>query len=371
MKRIISLILILIMLLSLAACGTKYPPQESTEEENRVVMTLKLDNKSYDIKYELYRAFFLTYKAEADGGNPDVWTSAQKEEYIEKIDEKIIDILSEIYSAFHLCDKIGIDIFSSSYDDEIEDYIDFGVKRIILNHMLQNEDELTEEEAYAIYLKNLKENNLNYQTHILLYRYELALEEIEEYYLGTFNPESPNPYDKEGELEYTRADVEGYYNSDASARIIEAFISCDAGNAESRAESLREKMIQKANAGKIDEMISAIAGESLSSENEIKNGIIIGKYELNRMYYKEYTDVAFRLEDTEVSEVIEIDGVGYYIIYKCEKSSEYLESNYTNVEVSYCGNEVSKIREQIREGLASSASKTDIYTTISHSDIKM
>ena len=63
MKKLISLILALAAILSLISCGTsEYPSVDSTEEELRVIMTYSLDSEKYEVKYELYRAFFLCGK---------------------------------------------------------------------------------------------------------------------------------------------------------------------------------------------------------------------------------------------------------------------------------------------------------------------
>ena len=65
MKRIIATLLVLATILTVSACKKKanYDPIESTEEEARTVMTFVMDEKEYEVKYELYRAFFLTYKS--------------------------------------------------------------------------------------------------------------------------------------------------------------------------------------------------------------------------------------------------------------------------------------------------------------------
>ena len=62
LKKLLCLTLIFAAVLSLAACSAKYEPVPSTEEEARVVMRFALDGKKYELKYELYRALFLTYK---------------------------------------------------------------------------------------------------------------------------------------------------------------------------------------------------------------------------------------------------------------------------------------------------------------------
>ena len=121
MKKIIAILLALASLFTLASCNKdkEYPPVESSEEEARVVMTLSIDGKNYDVRYELYRAFFLTYKSEVDGKDESVWTGDEKDEYVAKIDAIILDRITEIYAAFALCERIGFDVYSKDVDKKI------------------------------------------------------------------------------------------------------------------------------------------------------------------------------------------------------------------------------------------------------------
>ena len=84
---------------------------------------LSIDGKTYDVRYELYRAFFLTYKNQVDGGNSSVWTSDEKDVYVEKINDLILNRITEIYSAFAICERIDFDIYSSSVEKKIKENI--------------------------------------------------------------------------------------------------------------------------------------------------------------------------------------------------------------------------------------------------------
>ena len=128
MKRFCTLLLLLALcvscLLPLCSCGdSKYERVESTDEEKRIVMRLELGEKTYDVRYELYRALFLNLKSTVDGGDETVWEGEQSEAYVEQIDVLILDRICEIYSAFALCDELKIDIYSSKVEDTIDEYI--------------------------------------------------------------------------------------------------------------------------------------------------------------------------------------------------------------------------------------------------------
>ena len=113
MKRIIAFFILIACVISLVGCSYKtYPPVESTETEATTVMTLKAGGKTYEVKYELYRALFLNFKQEFDGGDDSVWTGDRKDEYIASIHEHITSLILDIYSAFAVCEQIGYNIYS-------------------------------------------------------------------------------------------------------------------------------------------------------------------------------------------------------------------------------------------------------------------
>ena len=130
MKKIIALLLVLSSLLTLGACK-RYPAVKSTDEEAATVMTLSIDGNTYNVPYELYRTFFLTYKSQVDGGNAGVWTSDNKNEYVERINGLILDRITEIYAAFEMCERIGFDIYSKDVEKQIKSNVKESVEKKI------------------------------------------------------------------------------------------------------------------------------------------------------------------------------------------------------------------------------------------------
>ena len=64
MKKLIAVILLMASIFSLASCGDeRYDPVESSDVEKTVVMTLKIEDETYNVRYELYRALFLNNKS--------------------------------------------------------------------------------------------------------------------------------------------------------------------------------------------------------------------------------------------------------------------------------------------------------------------
>ncbi len=363
MKKIIAVLLLALTLIFTVSCSEKYEPVESTKEEARVVMTVRAGDEEYEIKYELYRAFFLTYKEEVGGSDAEVWSGEDRAEYIEKINKMIADRALEIYSTLHFAETLGIDPYSNEFEDEISEQIRIGVEGGE-GHKGHNGD-------YGAYLDSLKENNLNYSVSVLLLRYQLTLEAINDYYREITDlmfDESEDEHEASKEL------LTEYYYSDECVRVLHIFYG-DGVKTKSELEKVRDDMI--AQPSDMDVALYII-NHSLGLESELikdkqVSGSIIGKYALNNLYYSEYSEAAFTLERGEVSEVIHVKGEnpGYYIIYMLGKNEDHFKSEYKSIASSYVDNLVGKKLDAICAEMNSSLNYTEEYAEIVHSEISM
>jgi len=377
MKKIITLMLMLASLLTLFACKKKeYEPVKSTKEESTTVMTLKIDGEKYEVKYELYRALFLNYKSLVDGGNADVWTGENKDEYVKKIDSMIIERVCEIYSAFAICKRIGFDVYSSDVEKKIQENIKISVEGGTYgSSTIQGYD------SYEDYLAALKANNLNYSVQTLLFRYAIAVDAIDTYYIGTASSDDIDINMTVGKLEYTRDDVKAFYDSDDCARVLRAsFQKIISYTPYEDAVKLHDRLENAANsADTLEEKEAAVFAAIMSSGrfsnvSEVENGYVIGKYNLEKSYYGDMTDAAFSLEIGEVSEPISIVSDledSYYVIYKSLKSDEHFEENYDNIKYVYLMNCVGKITHDAGVTLKESLVYSDFLKNIDHASISM
>ncbi len=359
-RKLILFFFILSLLLSLCACGNDYPPVESTEEELRVVMTLSLDEKSYDVPYELYRAFFLELKSEVDGGDPSVWSTDNKADYISKIDDMIISRISDIYATFHIADKLGIDLYSDENEETLDEYIQASVEGGIVDSM----QVAGFDGDYAAYLASLKEMNMNYSVQRTLLRYALASELIDYYYLGDRSTE--------GALKYTAEDVKHFYESDEAARFIQGVFSEDTSTM--TLEKIKELRDSVALATSESEAALLIIQKSLSVGTEVLNGEVIGTHSLDSMYYSELTETVFSLNTGDVADVIKVTtGIEtkYYVIYKAQKSEEHFTSCKEYITEVYLEHRIGKIISEAKEALIESASPTDVLISLDRSTISI
>ncbi len=358
MKKIICLILMLAFVLSLASCGGEkyYEPVESTDEESRVVMTIEYEDKSYEIKYELYRALFLTLKSEVDGGDSSVWTGDAKDEYIERIDALINDRIAEIYSAFHIADKIGVDVFSKSYEKQIKKYIKASV-----DGGYAGASKLEGYGGdYSKYLDSLKEKNLNYSVSVLMIRYSLALSAINDYYAGSQDNSNI------GNIQYTKEDIEEFYRSYDCVRVFRLLLPFENYSKE-RAEEIRNDIAEKNGDEEVFlEMIKYTLGYDLE--------FLIARHSLNKNYYGEMTDAAFALENFTTSDVIELKAGtenGYVIIYRSIKSDDYFGDCYDEVAYTYVQNEIGKILDEAAEAIGDAIVNDTYLNELDRSEISM
>ena len=348
MKKILCAILALILALgTLVSCSErKYDPVESTDEESRVVMTLDLDGKRYDIKYELYRALFVATHKEIDGGDDSVWSGEDAEDYNARIDELIVRRATEIYSVFHLCQKNGIDLYSDEVDELVDAYVSVSVEGGTIGGV-----SVQGYESYEKYLEYLASIGMNYSVQDLLYRYTVGLEKLDEYYLGTVDQSDVSGNVVFGAIKYTEEDIEDFYYGDDSVRIIRGFFD-SAVKTKETVEGYREDINKMSNDA---EVATYIIQHSLLAGTDVINGVVVGRYNLDSLYYADVTEAAFSLPVTGVSEVIEINSEsekGYCIIYVAHKTEEHFTECYDDIVDMYLQNEVGKIMNDTASSLA-------------------
>lgn len=367
MKKFLFSILLIASLILVTSCkNSEYEPVESTEEEARVVMTLSVGGEEYEIKYELYRMLFLNNREAVDGGDDSVWTSSEKDEYISQINEIIVGHASEIYSAIHLAGTLGYDPYSKDADDKVAEYVKLSVEG--------NGADIEGHGSYDAYLASLKERNMNYAVADLLFRYSLALEAIDEYYMGTTDKVLG---DIAGEFEFTEDDVRNYYFSDEAARILHIYFAKGV-KTESEMNAYRDAMDSESSALDVALYIintgsPIIPEELIDAQTRKVSGIVVGKHSYDTVYYSEYTDAAFSTDVGCVSDVIKITGVGegYYVIYKLEKTNEHFTERYDDIKSSYITNEEGKRILEIKAALEESVTLENAYSTVIHSSITM
>ena len=358
MKKIAIIFIMLLFSVVLSSCSRSYEPVASTDEEAAVVFTLTCDNEVYEVRYELYRALFLSHKAELDGGDSTLWSGVGAKELIGEMNELIVSYASRIYGAIHHAKKLGIDPYSKEFDDRVEEYIKIGVEGDGGNYAGAG--------SYEKYLDELKKMNLNYSVQDLLIRYSFALEKISEHYIGT---EDEALGLVGGSIDVSEEKVREFYESDECVRVIQIYLQAVAYS-ESRAEAIRNEIAVQSSA---TDVANYAIQYTTSSYVDIFDGTVIGRNTVNEEYM-EFTEAAFALKPGDTSAVIRIndgDEDGYYILYGLEKTESYFKDHFDAVKEAYLYHMVAAPYAETRAALAESMSISVGYYQIDHGKISM
>ncbi len=365
MKRFFLFSAMLLSLFLLCSCDTdEYKPVESTAEESRVVMTLSLDGKKYEIKYELYRMLFLGNKDSVTGGDDSLLSGADKDEYIAKIDEIVKRRSSEIFAVFSIASELGIDPYSKDIDSAVADAVKADVER----------GGESGREAYEKYLERQKKLNMNYSVSTLMYRYGILYSEIEAYYQGKSDGVSGRI---EKTFEFTENDLREYYFGDDCARYFQVYFikGTSARPMQEHRDNIAALVGDSEVASYIISKTTADASEIIDPATKEITGSVAGRYEFDPAIYEKYTSTLFSLSAGQTSQVIELtdsDGEIYqYVLYSLPKDAAHLESCLDSVEESYRMNFFGKTSGARVDSLIGSAELTSAYDSIIHSEISM
>ena len=372
MKRIVALFMLICLLVgSLTACKKKYKPVESSEEESRVVMTLSFSGHTYEVKYELYRAFFLTYKSEIDGGDDSVWTGADKESYIAIMNERIVDEVTEIFAVFALCEMNGFDLYSKDVEKKITEMIRVSVEGGAYG------DDIYEgfDGDYDAYLTSLKAIYHNYSTAVLLMRYSIGRGMLESHFIGSSRYDDSTGVLTDGKLQYTVDTIRDYYYSDNASLMLSTYIAEGVSyTPREYAEEVRLEIVDEAKYGTEAVKILMINRGTPTAITELENGVLYGRYSLARDY-KALGEAAHNLAVGEVSEVIPTyapnDGKRYYVMYKMEKTEEFFENFYANIVEVYLYDTIGLMIKSTGDALATAVTYTDAHSEIIHGEVRM
>ncbi len=365
MKKILCFMLAVILLFSICACkDTDYPPVESTEQESAAVMTFEANGSVYEVRYELYRALFLTFAPEYDGGDKSFWDSEQAAAAKIEINSKITRYCADIYSTIHHAKMLGLDPYSSDAEEMISEYIKDGIEG--------NDEEATDGFGgdYEAYLTHLYEMNLNYSVQVLILRYSIAYNSIINYYKGTVDEENPSTNMTEGALKYTKDDVYKFYNSDDCVRVSVIEIN----SLYMSPEKIQERRDKIASYESADAALSYAVQFTAGNPKDILDGVVIGTHSMDDAYYAEVTKSAFALAERETSQPIEVNTESskeYWILYKQSKNDKYFNEYYADIESVYVAQVIGETLLNVKNTFLDSVKTTAVFEALKYSEISM
>ena len=349
MKKIISWLLLIATALTLTSCNkTTYPAVESSKKESQVLMKIGSGKKSYEVRYELYRAFYLTLRE--DYGET---LSAEQEDELEA---RVLDNIYNVYATFALCEEYGINLYSRAVEEQIDSFI-----RVSVEGGLLDSTEIEGFSSYEEYLASLRELYLNYSVQILLFRYTIGMTAIEAHY-----PEVDGI-----QQNVTKDEVRAFYDLEDTHRYLTLYLSADYCTEERAAEIRNTIATLNSESAVANKMINHSA--SLAAE-EILNGRIITPYNLDDLLYGDLTKAAAALAVGETSAPIAIynsQNRGYFILYRTEKSDEHFRRAFNTIAREYINDKIGRDLARVNEELRAHTTFFVAYDSLDRASISM
>ena len=349
MKKILCFLLALILLFSMVGCkNSKYEPQSSTEEESRVMMRLRYDGSTYEVRYELYRAFYLNLRSDYPEGALSAEDSAE-------LEERILRQITLLYATLAMCQSLKYDINDAETEQKIQDFITVSVEGGYLGSTY-----IEGYGSYSAYLASLKELNMNYAVQTLIFRYSIAKALIDEHYRS-----ESGIY---GDVK--REDVEAFYLGADTGRYLTLYLpkqNFTYERAVQIAETLRAQRDE-------DAVFSKMVNYSTLNLETLRQGQIITPYNLDSLTYASLTEMALTLAEGDVSEPVALynsQNDGYIILYKARKSADHLNESYDSIVEEYVNDKAGQELSKIYESMCEDITFYPIYETLDRESIQM
>ena len=355
LKRPLSLLLALLLLsLSLSACGgEKYPMRQSTVEEREIVLTLGEDDVAMEMLHTFFTNAALSEKEYGDG----FFDGDEGGAHFDAVMEKAIGNLAEIYALFAHCRTVGIDPYSEEMDEKVASYVEKNMEGgEFAGYALPS---FKDYDAYLAYLK--RNFHMNDAVSRVLLRYAACEEALIEYYNRSYS--------------YTREEVAAFFSSDACIRV-NWFrqVGYETGKGLPFEDAMR--LMQNAqenlrNAAGNQNKLEAVFINSFppSSTSEIQNGFYIGHYTWDPAYLGGLTEMAFRLPDYGVSEIFEAADGGLYIAYRLPKIEDDITAKYESIEALYLSEKMYKALADKKADLLGSVTYAEGFSSLTAIDL--
>ncbi len=324
MKRLISLFLTVVLILcslSLFSCSDKYYDEvEPVGDEDEVILTTKYGK----VKYDLFRAFYLTYK---NGGYSHADSA-----------KMAIDNAVDILAVFALCEEMDIDTESNEIYNKVDDIIVACVDGGTVDGV-----EYSGYGSFDNYLLALSAMYMTDRVNRLITRYAICEQMLSDKFAEKSTP--------------TNEAVRDYFFSDDCIRIT-WFVSEYRESADAAYSALSGVAGEDA----ITDVFVRYSLATISADSQ-KNGWYIGRNETSQEL-KNVADKAFSMNVGEYSEVMLGGDGNYYIVYRMEKISSYVDTNIADIKSSYIYNDMGKRLENYKNDARANASYSDFYTQI-------
>ena len=324
---------LLMLMLTLCACGSKIKPVETSELEMRVVA--KCDG--YDVYYEELRFVTNTYKSQLEQKyGKGIWDDERTaEKYRGELEELVLENLKANYAILTGCKNLLIDMDAKEIDEYVQEQIE-----ALVNQSVEQGGFGGDFDAYLVWLK---ENGLT--DHYLRFVYRANYLESAMYYAlvdgGMFEYGEDNFSDY---LDYVLAG-EDY------ARTIHVYIPIeDASQKDTYFDTAKAIAKELAACEDDDERYSLMCSHIGSVVNKDLTITQNGYYFTYNEMGEAYEQAAFALDEYQASDVVEY-GDGYYVIMRMPIEELYVLMNGETLLQYYQSAKMGEYQDGIKENM--------------------
>ncbi len=324
MKRVLSLLLAVLSLLTLTACGGKIKP-----EDDRVVLTLGGET----IYYDYYRYVFLNSKRDMDGGDASFWENNPEAEA--ELADAVMEKLLHYVAIRNLAEEYGIALTKEQ-------------KQSVKDTLEQTKAYYSDEESY---LASMEDAFLTEYTAYYMQEQTLLWQLLYDHVTGEENGIIP----ASDEILY--ADIPLNFR-----RIRYVFIEKTPKNAAEAAQKA-ESVLAAAKAGEDFDTLIRNHGQDPDMLRLIENGIY---YTLGAVD-EDVEKAVETLAEGEIAPLVEVS-YGYYVVQRLSLNDDYIEKNFENLRAQYRA----RIFNEMLKTEAASAEKntTELFAELNVKNMK-
>lgn len=296
-----AILLVLVLLCSLIACGDAYREVKSSSAWRKTVV--ELDGQP--VSFELLRFFFFRHVTEVVDGGETRFSGADGDALLQEILTLAVRDICDIYAAFDICRAWGRD----PDDDEIDALVDEYVRLSVDGGYIGSTYVAGFGGDYDAYLADLSTLHSTDTVSRLLYRYTACLSTL--YTYVAING-------AEGKATVTDDELRAFLTGSDCVRANYAYLQKVATTRE-EAEVFHDRML--AAAGNAEKLADLVTPYNMTEDPH--GGLYYGRYATDADDAARY-EAIFSLHAGEVSDLIESED-GYYIYYGMEKDASLLE----------------------------------------------
>jgi len=325
MKKISLVAILLLIAVVLPGCTSLKP----TEQDMQVVGKVG----DYEVHYDELRYFVMNYKTQVlNAKYGDIsGNEAKIAEYEAELMEYVSAAITRNYAVMVLCDGFKVDYEAEAILKEVEAYVDDTI------------EEAGSKKAYKAQLDELYLTDRFYRLYLQM---NYAERELKYVFADDF-----------GFIPGTEDELEDYMNSDDFICTRHICILKD-DTAPEAVKAKAEMIYEELKGGAAFEDLIGLYSEDYQDTG---NGYYFTYGEMDEAY----EDAAFALDEYEYSDIVETT-YGYYIIMRCEKDADYMDTKFSEfkdqIQYALTYNKVSEQQEKLKFEFNEYGLSLDLYT---------